>query len=407
MKITVIGAGIAGCSIVKELNQVGYQVTLIDEGVKAAGMTSANQAALSHPYLSKRSTRLQLFTRFANRLTYIEHQKSIVSRGAYRPMKQVDWISQSFQDEILASLGFTAQEARAISLEEAYPLTGLNRPGIWFSEGAIYDIRHICEKAIEGIFPERIKFTTKIHNIKRYNNLWCSYDEQGSLVDSAHVLILASGLPTKKILESLDIHIPLRPVRGQLSQFSIANDSALAPFLPTVALCGKGYSTVPTKRSEGAYEWQVGSTYDEGSEDLEQWQQSHTHNKKHAMELLDCKYALLSELETQSAFVGVRCMAGDQLPLIGAIPENPGLFIACAYGARGVMWSTIGAKLIKTYVDAFFATEGFLRAGFFSGAPAAVEASFVRAVDPARFLSGALGSLGAFTSNSKPTFPVS
>jgi tRNA 5-methylaminomethyl-2-thiouridine biosynthesis bifunctional protein len=86
--------------------------------------------------------------------------------------------------------------------------------------------------------------------------------------------------------------------------------------------------------------------------------------------------------------VGFRCVAPDRLPLVGAVPDIaaagtvsagahladlprlPGLFAACAYGSRGLLWSALAGELIADLVD---------------GTPPLVEKSLAAAIDPARF----------------------
>ena len=109
-----------------------------------------------------------------------------------------------------------------------------------------------------------------------------------------------------------------------------------------------------------------------------------------------------------SHFIGVRCASKDRLPLIGPISRYPGLYLATAYGSRGLIWATLGAELIKRYLDCFFAADDFFAAGFLAGAldeedVSSVEEEIAGSVDPARFLAGTL--VAGRASNSKPTFP--
>ena len=105
------------------------------------------------------------------------------------------------------------------------------------------------------------------------------------------------------------------------------------------------------------------------------------------------------ELMPDGEFVGIRCVAGDRLPIIGALPQRPGIFVATAFGSRGILWSALAAKLIADQVLAGdFAL--LTRLGFTSALAAALA--------PDRFLAGAAPpALGALASNSKPILPPS
>ena len=104
-------------------------------------------------------------------------------------------------------------------------------------------------------------------------------------------------------------------------------------------------------------------------------------------------------LQRLGDFVGIRCVAGDRLPMIGALTQRPGIYLATALGSRGVLWSALAAKLISAQVlDEDLAL--LTRFGF--------AADLVAALAPARFFAGALAApaaLGALASNSKPVLP--
>ena len=161
---------------------------------------------------------------------------------------------------------------------------------------------------------------------------------------------------------------------------------------------------MPAKRlPEGGYEWIVGSSFDEGEADLQDWTSSDDFNREQAKGLLNYVNGDTSQLRKAGSFVGVRCVAGDRLPIIGALTQRPGIYLATALGSRGVLWSALAAKLITAQVlDDDFAL--LARLGF--------AADLVAALAPARFFAGALAAapapaFRALASNSKPILPPS
>jgi tRNA 5-methylaminomethyl-2-thiouridine biosynthesis bifunctional protein len=216
---------------------------------------------------------------------------------------------------------------------------------------------------------------------------------------TASKVIIAAALETKTLAASINIRLPLRPVRGQLSIFSVDKNSSWAPKLPRTAISGDGYCLPSKKLADGNYQWIVGSSFDEGESDLQDWDASDNFNRQQARGLLNCVEDDLSQLHKSGSFVGVRCVAGDRLPIIGALTQRPGIFLATALGSRGALWSALAAKLITAQVlgDDFALLA---RLGF--------AADLVAALAPARFFAGALSAaptLGAFASNSKPILP--
>jgi tRNA 5-methylaminomethyl-2-thiouridine biosynthesis bifunctional protein len=216
---------------------------------------------------------------------------------------------------------------------------------------------------------------------------------------TAGKLIIAAALETKKLVASIDVRLPLRPVRGQLSIFSIAENSAWVSRLPRVAISGDGYCLPATQLPDGNYQWIVGSSFDEGEDDPQDWISSDDFNRDQARGLLNYAEGDTSDLQKVGSFVGVRCVAGDRLPIIGALAQCPGIFLATALGSRGALWSALAAKLITAQVlEDDFAL--LTRLGF--------AADLVAALAPTRFFAGALTAapaLGALASNSKPILP--
>ena len=107
-----------------------------------------------------------------------------------------------------------------------------------------------------------------------------------------------------------------------------------------------------------------------------------------------------SEIEPADAFVGIRCVASDRLPIMGPVKGHPGLYILTSLGSRGVMWSALAHQMFTEHLAEEMRHSAFLDTRFFAGARLAglgLSEDLVSALLPARFLAG--------TSNSKPILP--
>jgi tRNA 5-methylaminomethyl-2-thiouridine biosynthesis bifunctional protein len=51
-------------------------------------------------------------------------------------------------------------------------------------------------------------------------------------------------------------------------------------------------------------------------------------------------------LDPSGGWSGWRAVATGRLPMIGAITEAPGLWLACAYGSRGLTWSALAGDIL-------------------------------------------------------------
>ena len=402
MKIVIVGAGVAGCTIANELQKAGHDTYLIDQQLGIAKETSAHAAALAHPHLSRRPARLQKFTRYANRMAYEQWQHHQRFKGAFQPLEQEDWQSLEQMQAKLNLLNFTKEEAIPLEAYEAKKIVGIDKPGIFYPEAGIYDLKNICHESIKNIPKENLVLGCNVKSIKNLNGKWAVLGDSNQEILVGDALVLANGVGVKRLLESISIRLHLRPVRGQLSRFEVSAKSPWANHFPKIAMCGDGYCLPALTFNEGQYMWEVGSSYDEGEFDLAPRESSDQHNRELAKILLDQPALPLEDLVAKEPFVGVRSVSGDRLPLIGSVPSQPGLFIASAYGARGVLWSAVTPGLMARQVEAFFLGTAFLRAGFLAGASSEEESEFALAVAPARFLAGALTGRG---SNSKPILP--
>ena len=155
----------------------------------------------------------------------------------------------------------------------------------------------------------------------------------------------------------------------------------------------------PTQQDDGSYHWSVGSTYDENEDDLAAWEKSHAENRALIQEMFGDSFDA-SELNPIDAFVGIRCVAKDRLPIMGPVRGYPGLYVLTALGSGGVMWSALACQMYSEHLAEEQRQSAFFDERFFAGARlagAGLTDDLASALLPARFLAGA--------SNSKPIFP--
>jgi tRNA 5-methylaminomethyl-2-thiouridine biosynthesis bifunctional protein len=402
--VLIIGAGIAGCTIAGEIARTGYDVAIVDQNSGPALETSAHENALAHPQVGKKITKLQRFTQLANQLAIHQWKNAQIHRQAFEPCSELDHQQIIELKELCCEMGYDHKTIQVITRQQAYERTNIDVPGIWYETAAIYSLPKICQQEITELSLNQKYWFQEVQRIAFQENEWHAFAQDGELICSAKSVVLANGMGAQKLLKQLEIELPLRPVRGQLSQFLIHVNSPLIKFLPKKVLRGDGYCLPAKQINPDYWSWEVGSSYDEDHTETLAWVESDKENALKGLTLIGCDHSLIGEMSAENSFVGIRSASKDRLPLIGPLGESTGLFIASAYGSRGVMWSAIAAPMIKAYVEAFLTGAERLRAGFLTGASVALCAEVTSSVAPARFLAGALG---ARTSNSKPTLPDS
>ena len=397
--IVVVGAGIAGACIASELLGRGQSICIVDAASHPASACSSHAFAIAHPHVGRGAPRLLRLTCIAFLMAEARWGQAWNQHGIFQPNKKDKTFHRDDVATYLKSLDLDEGMAQALDADEALQICGINQDGIWLPRGASLNLSEATQGALKPHPKLTCCWNTSIAGLEKVDAGWQLINSQGKPIMTAGKVIIAAALETKSLVASIDVRLPLRPVRGQLSIFSIDRKNSWALKLPRTAISGDGYCLPAKKLPDGNYQWIVGSSFDEGESDLQEWDSSDDFNREQAKGLLNYPEGDISQLQKAGSFVGVRCVAGDRLPIIGALTQRPGIFLATALGSRGALWSALAAKLITAQVlEDDFAL--LARLGF--------ATDLVAALAPARFFAGALAAapaLGTLASNSKPILP--
>jgi len=395
-EIVVIGAGICGATIANELLHRGQSVCIVDAASSAATACSSHAYAIAHPHIGRGSPRLLRLTRIAFLLAEARWGKSWNKHGIFQPTKKDKHFDRVEVTNYLKSLDLDEDIAVALNAQEAEKICGIKQSGVWLSRGASLNIFEASNALLQEHEHLISMWNTRVAKLEQANGQWLLLNPANEAILSADKVVVATAIDSKPLMSSIEIRLPLRPVRGQLSIFSISKEDDWAQKLPRVGISGDGYCLPAQRLEDGSYRWMVGSSFDEGEDDLGSRDSSDEFNREQAKGLLNYSEGDPRSLLKAGDFVGVRCVAGDRLPIIGELAQRPGIFLATALGSRGILWSALAAKLITAQVlgDDFALLA---RLGF--------AADLVSALAPARFFAGALAAPVALASNSKPILP--
>ena len=395
-EIVVIGAGICGSTIANELLLRGKSVCLVDAASSPATACSSHAYAIAHPHIGKGSPRLLRLTRIAFLLAELRWGKAWNKHGIFQPTKKDKHFDQAEVANYLKSLDLDEDIAKALDAQEAEKTCGIKQSGVWLSRGASLNIFEASNALLQEHEHLTCLWNTRVGRLEKVDSHWLLLNQANEAILSADKVVVATAMDTKVLMSSIGIRLPLKPVRGQLSIFSIRKDDAWVAKLPRVGISGDGYCLPAQLLKDGSYRWMVGSSFDEGEDDLGSRDSSDAFNREQAKGLLAYSEGDPQALMKAGDFVGVRCVAGDRLPIIGMLAQRPGIFLATALGSRGILWSALAAKLI---------TAQLLGDDFALLARLGFAADLVAALAPARFFAGALPAPAALASNSKPILP--
>jgi tRNA 5-methylaminomethyl-2-thiouridine biosynthesis bifunctional protein len=394
--IVVIGAGICGATIANELLAREKSVCIVDAASEPATACSSHAYAIAHPHIGKGSPRLLRLTRLAFLLAEARWGMTWRAHGIFLPSKKNQEFNRAQTLAHLQALDLKDDLAQALDAKEALEVCGISQSGVWIARGATLNLQEASKQLLHENPRLSCMWNTKINGLEERNGMWSLLDEHNEVVVTARKVVIAAANDSKALISSLQVRLPLKPVRGQLSIFNIDADSPWVAKLPRVGVSGDGYCLPAERLEDGSYRWMVGSTFDEGEDNLNARDESDEFNREQAKGLVDYLDGDTNSLAKCAEFVGIRCVAGDRLPIIGALTQRPGIYLATALGSRGVLWSALAAKLIVAQLlEDDFAL--LARLGF--------AADLVAALAPARFLAGALPAPGALASNSKPILP--
>jgi len=395
-EIVVIGAGICGATIANELLCRGKAVCIVDAAHSPATACSSHAYAIAHPHIGRGSPRLLRLTRIAFLLAEARWGKLWNQHGIFQPTKKDRIFNREEMSNYLHSLDLDESIAKPLDAQEAEKMCGIKQSGVWLPRGASLSLSDASNILLQDHERLTCLWNTQISKLEETNGKWHLLGNSNEAILSADKVVVAIAMDSKALLSTIGIRLPLKPVRGQLSIFSIKEDDPWVKKLPRVGISGDGYCLPAQQLEDGSYRWSVGSSFDEGEDDLGSRDGSDAFNREQAQGLVDFFEGDTNNLIKADDFVGVRCVAGDRLPIIGALSQKPGIFLATALGSRGVLWSALAAKLIAAQVlDDDFAL--LARFGF--------AADLLAALAPARFFAGALAAPAALASNSKPIFP--
>lgn len=349
-KVAVIGAGIAGCSLVERLVARGIEVHLFDRHAAPAQQTSGNRAGVLFPLVSADESIASRISRAAflwwqrQRDTWKSHGLIAEFNGVLQLARSEKQAQQ--QASAIERLQLPSDYIQFLTQKEASRMAGysLSQAGWFFPQAGWVNPESLCYAMLRKAPHLTIcHWNTPVTSISSVEaGGWKIHSHSESiLVD--HV-VLANAWESESLFPSGALNF--RKIRGQTSQLS----QEVLPELKVV-ISQDGYVTPPSAGfgcMGATYEWedQVAISASEARlQNAERVQKMFQH---------DCYEHLYHDdsMEAKNR-MGWRTSTLDRLPWVGSLQPfwgewREGLWGLLGLGSRGLMWSPWLAELLAS-----------------------------------------------------------
>ena len=313
-RVAIIGAGIAGAALARAFRALGAAPTVFEPRWPGAG-ASGNPAALIAPRLDAglgpvAGLSAQAFARAVD-LYDRETSGAVIASGAVQ-LERAPKDSERFA-RLAAWDGFGPGDLTTLGAGETAAALGETAAG----GGLLILGARVIEPA--GVLARWLTDANLVRatvaGLESEGDLWRLRDGEGASLGCFGIVCLAAGPAVSGLVD-----LPLRITRGQASWADI-------PFSGVPAAWG-GYA-VPTRTGT-----LFGATHDRDDPDIAVRAGDHRRNLE---TLAKGRPALAERLAeaTLDGRAGVRASTPDHLPLAGAVPDRPGLFVLAGLGGRG------------------------------------------------------------------------
>jgi len=363
--VAIIGAGIAGTLLARNLASRGIAVTLIDAEENAGAAASGNLQG---------ATYVKLGVEF-NTQTELALSALTFSQRAYEPYRgrywhptgllQLAWNAQEQdrQARFLERNRYPEQVLFPVDASTASTLAGtpLTAGGLWFPNNGWLSPAEVCRDLARHPLIDG-RFSTRVERLMPCNGKWHLSSCNGAdiIVDS---VVLAAGHKTPELIP-LRGEYRFKPIRGQVTQIP---EAAIRP--PKAVICGQKYLN-PCHNGVAV----TGATFDLHNNDPCVTERGNAENVDQLRAMLPALFREDEHPVELEGRVGFRCTTHDYQPVAGMMEDCnghalEGVYLLTGLGSKGLTY----APLLAEYV-----------ADTLTGQPACLSATLARSVRPDR-----------------------
>ncbi|OXY82057.1 bifunctional tRNA (5-methylaminomethyl-2-thiouridine)(34)-methyltransferase MnmD/FAD-dependent 5-carboxymethylaminomethyl-2-thiouridine(34) oxidoreductase MnmC [Oceanimonas doudoroffii] len=363
----IVGAGVAGAALARQLTRRGHHVTLLERESASAQGASGNHQGAIYPLLNGDHDTLSQFY-----LPAFLYGRRTLERLARRQPFGHDWcgvVQLAHDDKSAAKIdkliagAFPPELVRPLSAEEVNETTGIeaNRRGVAYPLGGWVCPHELTAALLAEAGDIACHFNTRVTGLERIHDGWQVQTEHGQTFGADNV-VLANGHALTTLAQTQGL--ALYPVRGQVNH--LPAQPVLAA-LNTV-VCYEGYLT-PAWQGQHC----VGASYDRRDAGLDYRETDEADNLaklQRTLPALGEPNAIPGE-----GRVGIRAACRDHLPLAGAAPDkdaqladytdmpkragqafplaadHAGLYVLSGLGSRGMCSAPLLAEVLAAQIQ--------------------------------------------------------
>jgi glycine oxidase len=350
-EVIVVGAGVMGCGTAYWLSQAGYKVLVLEQeaiACGASGVAAAMLEAVGHGAQLAANDPLSAFARAGFELHQTLQPVLLEESG----------IDIGYRENPVIHPAFTIAEAETL---QAYALTRRHDVSAvqWLAGQALWNVEPQVNRHVLGALVTRqaqmlaYRFVLALARVAEQRGMELRHGEVVGLERqaggvtgvrlrnretlAAPTVVLAMGPWSQYAATWLNLRIPIYPVRGQLLELRVPD-----PQLRATISYGGMYLV---HKADGIT--LAGTTEEHDSGFVNQ----PTATGRQAILEAALKIApTLAEAEVVGQVCGLRPCSADHLPLIGAVPGWPGVYIVAGHFRSGMLLSTISTRCIADLI---------------------------------------------------------
>lgn len=320
MTIAIIGAGLAGTAAAYCLKQAGLSPVLYEAGEAIAPGASGNAIGLVNPrFAAFRTPQSDYFvSAFTGAVSLFSQIEGIDWRKCGSVHLMNDEKKERRFPQTLENWNWSEDEMQLLSAEEASAVSGVTveHEALYLPSAGYVSPKKLCAYYAQGIETQLGSAIQSLDEI------------------DAEIIILACG----KALKDLGYDLPIKPVRGQVTEIKATQASAnLKTDLCYGGYCAPAINGIHT----------IGATFQRWLDHSEIMPEDDQYNLK---KLQQAAPGMFEGAEIIGHRASVRAASKDHFPIVGCLDEEKRIYVSAAHGSHGIISSLAAGTLLTDLI---------------------------------------------------------